>query len=68
MGTNSTVPLVADLFLFCYKKDLMLSLLQHNQSDVIEAFNSTARYLDDLLNMDKNFFDSMDIPFRTSVK
>ena len=29
------------------------------QSDVIEAFNSTSRYLDDLLNIDKNFFYSM---------
>ena len=26
---------------------------------VIEAFNSTSRYLDDLLNIDNNFFDSM---------
>ena len=37
----------------------MLSLLEDNQSDVIEAFNSTARYPDDLLNIDNNFFDSM---------
>ena len=28
-------------------------------SGVIEAFNSTSRYLDDLLNIDNNFFDSM---------
>ena len=31
----------------------------HNQSGVIEAFNSTSRYLDDLLNIDNYFFDSM---------
>ena len=37
----------------------MLSLSEDNQSDVIEAFNSTARYLDGLLNIDNNFFDSM---------
>ena len=37
----------------------MLSLPEDNQSDVIEAFNSTSRYLDDLLNIDNNFFDSM---------
>ena len=36
----------------------MLSLSEDNQSDVIEAFHSTSRYLDDLLNID-NFFDSM---------
>ena len=58
MGTNCA-PLVADLFLFCYERDFMLSLSEDNQSDVIEAFNSTSRYLDDLLNIDNNFFDNM---------
>ena len=58
MGTNCA-PLIADLFLFCYERDFMLSLLEDNQSSVIEAFNSTSRYLDDLLNIDNNFFDSM---------
>ena len=37
----------------------MMSLSEDNQSDVIEAFNSTSRYLDDPLNIDNNFFDSM---------
>ena len=37
----------------------MLSLSEDNQYDVIEAFSSTSRYLDDLLNIDNNFFDSM---------
>ena len=36
----------------------MLSVSEDNQSDVIEAFNSHSRYLDDLLNTDHNFFDS----------
>ena len=58
MGTNC-VPLVADLFLFCYERDFMLSLSEDNQSDIIEAFNSTSRYLDDLLNIDNDFFVSM---------
>ena len=58
IGTNCA-PSVADLFLFCYERDLMLSLSEDNQSDVIEAFNSTSWYLDDLLNIDNNFFDSM---------
>ena len=40
-------PLVADLFLFCYERDCMLSLSDNNQAGVIEAFNSTSRYLDD---------------------
>ena len=49
----------------------MLSLSEYNQSEVIEAFISTSRYLDDLLNIDNIFFDSMVsriYPFRTSVK
>ena len=58
MGTNCA-PFVAGLFLFCYERDFMLSLSEDNQSDVIEAFNSTSRYLSDLLNIDSNFFDSM---------
>ena len=37
----------------------MLSLSEDNESDVIEAFNSTSRYLDDLMNIDNNFFDSI---------
>ena len=51
IGTNCA-PLVADLFLFCYERDFMLSLSDNNQADIIEAFNSTSRYLDDLLNID----------------
>ena len=53
MGTNCA-PLIADLFLFCYERDFMLSLSEDNQSVVIEAFSSTSRYLDDLLNIDKS--------------
>ena len=37
----------------------MLSISVDNQSDVIEAFYSTSRNLDDLLNIDNNFFGSM---------
>ena len=50
-GTNCA-PLVADLFLFCYERNFMLSLSDNNQTDIIEAFNSTSRYLDGLLNID----------------
>ena len=58
MGTNCA-PLVADLFLFCYERDFMKSLSPENQADIIEAFNSTSRYLDDLLNIDNIYFDQM---------
>ena len=36
-----------------------MSLSEDNQSDVLKAFNSTSRYLYDLLNIDNNFFDCM---------
>ena len=45
-------PLVADLFLFCYERDFMKSLTKEKRYDMINAFNSTSRYLDDLLNID----------------
>ena len=57
-GTNCA-PLVADLFLFCYERDFMLSLSDNNQTDIFEAFNSTSRYLDDLLNIDNPYFEQM---------
>ena len=41
-------------FFFCMK-----SLSRENQGDIIEAFNSTSRYLDDLLNIDNIYFDQM---------
>ena len=34
----------------------MFSLSDNNQAGVIEAFNSTSRYLDDLLNIDNPYF------------
>ena len=41
-------PRVVDLFVFCYERerDFMLSLSDNNQAYVIEAFNSTSRYLE----------------------
>ena len=37
----------------------MLSLTDNIQTDIIEAFNSTSRYLDDLLNIDSPYFEQM---------
>ena len=58
MGTNCA-PLVADLFLFCYERDFMMSLSDDKQADVIDAFNTTSRYLDDMLNINNVYFDNM---------
>ena len=58
MGTNCA-PLAADLFLFCYERDFMTSLSDVKQAEIIEAFKSTSRYLDDLLNIDNPYFEGM---------
>ena len=56
MGTNCA-PLVADLFLFCYERDFMTSVSDVKLAETIEAFKSTSRYLDDLLNIDTPYFE-----------
>ena len=53
MGTNCA-PLVADFFFVM--REISWSLSHENQADIIEAFNSTSRYLDDLLNIDNIYF------------
>ena len=58
MGTNCA-PLVADLFLFCYERDFIMSLSDDKQADVIDAFKITSRYLDDILNINNIYFDNM---------
>ena len=60
MVTNFA-PLVADLFLFCYERDFMMSLTDDKQADVIDALNTniTSRYLDDILSINNVYFDNM---------
>ena len=66
MGTNCA-PLVADLFFFCYERDFIMFLSYDKQADVIDAYNNTSRYLDDILNVNNVYFDQygkLNIPFR----
>ena len=58
MSTNCA-PLVADLFLFCYERDFMTCLSDVKQTEITEAFKSTCRHLDDLLNIDNPYFEGM---------
>ena len=58
MGTNCA-PLVSDLFLFCYGREFMMFLSDVKQADVIDAFNSTSRFLDDILNINNVYFDNI---------
>ena len=56
MGINCA-PLVADLFLFCHERYSMMSLSADKQAVIIDAFNITSRYLDDILNINNMSHD-----------
>ena len=58
MGTNCAL-LVADVYLFCYERDFMMSLSDDTQADVFDALNTTSRYLDDILNFNNVYFENM---------
>ena len=58
MGTNCAPP-VANLFLFCYDGDFMMSLFDDKQDDIIDAFKTKSRYLDDISNTNNVYFDNM---------
>ena len=58
MDTNCA-SLVAYLILCCYERDFMMSLSDDKQADVIDALNTTSRYLDDILNINNVYFDNM---------
>ena len=48
-------PLVADLFLLCYESDSMMSLSGDKQAGIIDAINTTFRYLDGFLKINTIF-------------
>ena len=55
MGTNCA-PLIADLFLYCYERDFMSNLQKSKRFDLIDNFNDTSRYLDDIFTIDNPTF------------
>ena len=55
--TNCT-PLIADLFLYCCKRDFMSELHKSKRHDLIYMmFNDTSRYLDDIFTIDNPEFE-----------
>ena len=58
MCTNCA-PLVDDLFMFCNEGDFMMSLSDDKQADIIDAFNTTFRYVDGILNISNVNFDNI---------
>ena len=53
---TTNAPLAADLFLFRYESDFMISLSDDKPTDNIDAINTTSRYLDDILNINTVYF------------
>ncbi|KAK3097480.1 hypothetical protein FSP39_009988 [Pinctada imbricata] len=56
MGTNCA-PLVADLFLYTYEKELIQNLQKQRKEDDVKCFIGTSRYLDDILTIDNPVFE-----------
>ena len=48
---------IEDSLQWFLKRDFMLYLSDNNQTDIIEAFNSTSRYFDDLLNINNPYLE-----------
>ena len=56
MGTNFAPP-IADLFLYCYERDFTSDLQKSKRFDLIDMFNDTSRYLDDIFTIDNPEFE-----------
>ena len=56
IGTNCA-QLIAYLFLFGYEKDFMSNLHKSKRHDLIDMFNDTSRYLDDIFTIDNPEFE-----------
>ena len=55
MGANYA-PLIADLFLYCYESEYMLRISKSGNSALVDHFNNSFRYIDDILSMDNPLF------------
>ena len=49
--SSKCAPLIADLFLLCYERDFM-SNLHKSKRYIIDMFNDTSQYLDDIFTVD----------------
>ena len=59
MGTNCA-PLIADLFLYCYESQFMAKIYKDpNKEHLIDVFNNTYRYLDDILALNNPEFSNV---------
>ena len=55
LDTNCA-PLIADLFLYCCEREIMSNLQKSKPFDLIDKFNDTSRYLDDIFTINNPAF------------
>ena len=55
MGTNCA-PLIGDLFLYYYERDFLSNFQKSIQFDLVDKFDDTSRYLDDIFTIDNPEF------------
>ena len=55
MGTHCAPP-IADLFLYCNERDFISNLQISKWFDLVDKFNNTSRYLDDIFTIDNPEF------------
>jgi len=68
MGTNCA-PLLADLFLYSYEADFIHGLLKKDEKKLARFFNSTFRYIDDVLSINNSRFgDFVDRIYPTELE
>ena len=53
---TSCAPLVADIFLLCFERDLMMSLSDDKQTDIIDALKHFMQLFEDILNINNIYF------------
>ena len=56
MGTKC-VPLIVELFLYCYERYCMSDLHKSKRHDLIDMFNDTSRCIDDIFTIDNPEFE-----------
>ena len=43
----------------CYERDFMMFLSDDKQTEVVDAFYTTSRYVDDILSINNVYYDNM---------
>jgi hypothetical protein len=58
MGTNCA-PLLTELFLHAYEADFLQGFLKNKDRKLTQTFNSSFRYIDDVLSLNKSRFGDL---------